>query len=251
MVVLNRIHQGMVKQWFSRERYIMIRLLPLLLICLLVAAPCPTLVSAGPPLQKCYSTQQAPRCAPPSNKDQPECGIEITCTDGPVQLGYTQGVCFRATCPGIWAVIHRRIDQKSFRERFLTYRHYSFAGYWKLKDAGIIGSGPVDLRELFLVLPEDLIEFRLAGPDCNARVELRNLGYLKKGSVCELQRWLADHAYFAGPALAAQQEAALKAEQKKQACGANGRLPVNSITDMLKSNPLGGFLFGWLNPLGW
>ena len=110
-------------------------------------------------------------------------------------LGYPQGVCFRATCPGIWGLIHTRADQASFRRRFFTYRHYSFRGYWDLKDQGVIEAGAAPVRELFLVLPEDLIEFKLTDPDCYARIEIRKLGYIKTGNVRELQEWLACNSY--------------------------------------------------------
>ncbi len=153
---------------------------------------------AGQPLRKCSITPQQ-NCG--RSMPRPQCGIELTCTDQPVQLGYSDGVCFRATCPGIWGVTHRRIDQASYRRRVFTYRHYHFTGYWDLKDQGAVQSGPVPLRELFLVLPDDLIELRLADPDCNARIEIKNLGYVKKGSVCELQKWLAYQSYLDGPAL--------------------------------------------------
>jgi len=161
---------------------------------------CAVSASAGDTLQKCFISGPAPMgCAREPISDGPSCGLEITCTDRPVQLGYTDGVCFRATCPGIWALIHQRVDQASFRRRFLTYRHYSFVGHWELKDQGLIESGPVRLRELFLVLPDDLIEFKLRDPDCNAAIEVRNLGYIKKGSPNELKHWLAYNVYLERP----------------------------------------------------
>lgn len=64
-----------------------------------------------------------------------------------------------------------------------------------MKDQGVIESGAVKQRELFLVLPEDLIEFRLLDPDPLAGIALRNLGYIKKGSIDELKRWLAYERY--------------------------------------------------------
>lgn len=131
----------------------------------------------------------------------PECGIELTCAGQPVRLGYSGGVCFRATCPGVWGIMHERIDQASFRRRLFTYRHYSFKGYWELKDQGVIESGPMQQRALFLVLPDDLIEFKLLEPDPCAKIDVSELGYLKKGSVSELQRWLAYRVYMDnGPA---------------------------------------------------
>ncbi len=145
-------------------------------------------VEAGPPIMTSQSALGVP---------QPRCAIELTCTDGFVKLGYQDGVCFRATCPGVWALIHRRTDESSFRRRFLSYRHYRFKGYWQLVDQGILESGPVDLRELFMVLPEDLIEFRMAVPDCHAKVEVRNLGYIKKGTINELKAWLACQTHMA------------------------------------------------------
>ncbi|MEJ2719428.1 MAG: hypothetical protein P8182_20245, partial [Deltaproteobacteria bacterium] len=128
---------------------------------------------AGPPLIKC---SPQPQCLPGPrglSDPSPRCGIEITCTDKPVQLGYSDGVRFRATCPGVWAVLHKRVDQASFRRRIWTYRHFAFKGYWELKDRGAIESGPVPIREVFLVMPDDLIEFRLRDPDPYARVEFR------------------------------------------------------------------------------
>ncbi len=150
---------------------------------------------ADPPLQKCaIQPSETPRTEN-QRSSQPECGLELTCTDKPVILGYPQGVCFRATCPGIWGLIHTRVDQASFRRRFFTYRHYSFKGTWTLKDQGMIEAGAVPVRELFLVLPEDVIEFKLSDQDCYAKVEIRKLGYIKTGNLQELQEWLAYHSY--------------------------------------------------------
>ncbi|AFM26011.1 hypothetical protein [Desulfomonile tiedjei] len=150
---------------------------------------------AGPPLQKCAIQPLETRDGGSQRQSRPECGLELTCTDKPVLLGNSQGVCFRATCPGIWGLIHTRADQASFRRRFFTYRHYAFRGYWDLKDQGVIETGAAPIRELFLVLPEDLIEFRLNDPDCYARVEIKKLGYIKTGNLCELQEWLAYNSY--------------------------------------------------------
>ncbi|MGO9123207.1 MAG: hypothetical protein ACLQPD_36995 [Desulfomonilaceae bacterium] len=161
---------------------------------------CASAASAGEGLQKCSISGSAPvGTVQERTSDGPTCGIEITCTDRPLQLGYSDGVCFRATCPGIWALIHKRVDQASFRRRFITYRHYAFRGYWELKDQGVIESGQIPLRELFLVLPDDLIEFKLRDPDCNTAVEVRNLGYIKKGSPEELKHWLAYNVYMERP----------------------------------------------------
>ncbi|MFH0960330.1 MAG: hypothetical protein V1897_16680 [Pseudomonadota bacterium] len=121
--------------------------------------------------------------------------IEITCTDKPVQLGFSGGVIFRATCPGIWAITHQRIDESSFRRRFFSYRHYTFKGYWQIKDQGMIEAIHNPSRELFMVLPEDLIEFKLLEPDCFTRIDVKNIGYVKKGPICELQEWLAYQSY--------------------------------------------------------
>ena len=170
------------------------RVLPALIAALLLLATVGT-AQAGPPLQKCaIQSPETPACGP-GTSPQPECSIELTCTDKPVLLGNPQGVCFRATCPGIWGLIHKRADQASFRRRFFTYRHYAFRGYWELKDQGVIEAGPAPVRELFLVLPEDLIEFKLTDPDCHARIEIRRLGYIKTGNVRELQEWLACNSY--------------------------------------------------------
>lgn len=162
----------------------------------LVAGP----VSAQQGLTKCSIPGGEP-CASDRSSPRPQCGIEMTCTDQSIELGYSEGVCFRATCPGIWAVIHQRADQASFRRRIFTYRHYHFAGVWEVKDQGSLEASEVPLRELFLVLPDDLIEFRLADPDCHARIDLRSFGYIKKGDLCELQKWLAYNTYFERPNL--------------------------------------------------
>jgi len=75
------------------------------------------------------------------------------------------------------------------------YRHYSFTGSWNLKDQGVIEAGAAPVRELFLVLPEDLIEFKLSDSDCYAKVEIKKLGYIKTGTVKELLEWLAFNSY--------------------------------------------------------
>jgi len=134
-------------------------------------------------------------CLQDSSTSTPTCGLEMTCTDSELQVGYSAGICFRATCAGVWAMTHQRIDQASFRRRAITYRHYSFDGSWQLKDQGSFLSYEDALRELFLVLPGDLIEFRLMDPDCNARVNVKNLGYVKRGTVEELKQWLACKMY--------------------------------------------------------
>jgi len=146
--------------------------------------------SGGFSQQSC-ALQPPASCPPQGRSSGPECGIEMTCTAGPMQLGTSSGVCFRATCPGVWGILHQRTDQYSFRRRIFAYRHYAFRGYWDLKDQGVIESGPVRQRALFLVLPDDLIEFRLLEPDPYAQIEVRDLGYVKKGSMEELQNWLA------------------------------------------------------------
>jgi len=163
-----------------------------------IAGASPGVAGGSGVLQKCSIPGPTAACGNPSSSSRPESGLEITCTDKPVLLGYSQGVCFRATCPGIWALIHRRSDEASFRRRFLTYRHYSFAGRWELKDQGLVETGYGPARELFLVLPDDLIEFKAADSDCNAGIEVRNLGYIKKGDLCELKEWLALNAYMEG-----------------------------------------------------
>jgi len=150
---------------------------------------------ADPPLQKCTTQPSQVPGMEQQSSSRPECGLELTCTDKWVLLGHPDGVCFRATCPGIWGLIHRRADQSSFRRRFISYRHFSFRGSWELKDQGTIEAGAVPLRDLFLVLPDDLIEFKLTDPDCFARVEIKKLGYIKTGSFRELQEWLAYHSY--------------------------------------------------------
>lgn len=120
---------------------------------------------------------------------------ELTCTNKPVHLGYSAGVIFRATCPGIWAITHQRIDESSFRRRFFCYRHYAFKGNWEIKDQGVIETHYSSTRELFMVLPEDVIEFRLLEPDCYSKIDVTNIGYIKKAGICELQEWLAYNSY--------------------------------------------------------
>jgi len=92
-------------------------------------------------------------------------------------------------------LIHSRADEASFRRRLFTYRHYSFKGSWDLKDQGVIEAGAAPVRELFLVLPDDLVELKLTDPDRYAKVEIRSLGYIKTGNVRELQEWLAYNSY--------------------------------------------------------
>ena len=152
-------------------------------------------VYAEYPLIKCRA-KPVTHCQP-IQSDQPRCAIELTCTDKFVKLGNPDGVCFRPTCPGVWALIHRSTDQNSFRRKFITYRHYTFVGYWQLKDRGVLESGALPTRELFLVLPDDLIELKMTLPDCNARIEVKNLGYIKKGTLSELRKWLAYQSYLA------------------------------------------------------
>lgn len=197
---------------------------------------------AGSPLTKCTIQGQPQGSSPRLPDPKPECGIEITCTDQPVQIGYSDGVCFRATCPGIWALTHKRVDQASFRRRIWTYRHFAFKGYWELKDQGAIQSGPVELREMFLVLPDDLIELRLRDPDKFARVEIRNLGYVKRGDICELQKWLAQESYMEGPALI--QAARNRANQEN---GQNANMPAWARSGMWLSNLGGGALSDFLS----
>lgn len=170
-------------------------LLPLLSIVIVLAA---LVAVAGEPLKKCVIQNPSAGCGDRS-RSGPSCSIELTCTDKPVQLGYSDGVCFRATCPGIWGLIHKRSDQASFRSRVFTYRHYAFRGTWDLKDQGAIESIVTPCRELFLVMPEDLIELKLRDPDPNAAIEVVNLGYVKKGSLEELQKWLAYQIYLERP----------------------------------------------------
>jgi hypothetical protein len=40
-----------------------------------------------------------------------------------------------------------------------------------------------------------LIEFKLLEPDCFTRIDVKNIGFVKKGSICELQEWLAYNSY--------------------------------------------------------
>jgi hypothetical protein len=95
--------------------------------------------------------------------------------------------------------MHKRADQASFRRRYFTYRHYAFNGTWQLKGQGSVESGPAAFRELFLVLPEDLIELKLRDLDPNAAIEITNLGYIKKGSIEELKKWVGYNVYLERP----------------------------------------------------
>lgn len=139
------------------------------------------------------------RCTSSDRDSIPQCGVEMTCSDTIFQLGNSAGVCLRADCAGIIAILHKRNDEASFRRRFFSYRHYGYEGRYILKDQGIVQSGPVRLRELFLVLPGDLIEFKLEGQDCLAGIEVQNLGYVRKGNLCDLQRWLAEKTFMEMP----------------------------------------------------
>ncbi len=136
-----------------------------------------------------------------SVQNRPKCSMDITCLDETVLLGNQLGVCIRADCPGIVAILHQRSDEASFRRRFISYRHFAFEGDFVLKDRGTIESGPVRTRELFLVLPGDVIELRTEGEDCLAKIDVRNLGYVKKGNLCELQNWLAEKTFMEMPYL--------------------------------------------------
>lgn len=166
----------------------------------------------------------------PENR-RPECALEISCLDEPVQLGYAGGVCLRASCPGIVAILHRRADEASFRRRFFTYRHFSFNGTWEQKDQGMIEASQARLRELFLVLPGDVIEFRMADSDCNARIDLRNLGYIKKGDVCELQKWLAYNWFMEMPNIS-ERDRTQRAQTTPQRSGTAPCVPENAFRQM-------------------
>jgi hypothetical protein len=91
------------------------------------------------------------------------------------------------------------LDQASFRRVFLSYKHYQFRGDWELKDQGAVEAGPGTVRELFLVLQDDLIEFKIADPNPHTRIEVRNMGYIKKGCLPELQQWLAYQTFLEKP----------------------------------------------------
>lgn len=134
-----------------------------------------------------------------SSETRPECALDVTCSDEAVRLGNRAGVCFRSDCAGVVAILHKRNDEVSFRRRFVSYRHFAFEGRFVLKDQGTLESGPVLSRELFLVLPGDIIEFRTDGDDCLAKIDLRNLGYVKRGSLCELQHWLSEKTFMEIP----------------------------------------------------
>ncbi len=198
----------------------MSQLYTIMIICFLLAGLVRT-GEAGPPLRECAVPGPERTCSTQPTSAPPSCGIEFTCTDKPTLLGYSQGVCFRATCPGVWALLHTRLDQASFRRRFFSYRHYQFRGNWELKDQGTIEAGPATVRELFLVLPDDLIELKLADPDPYARIEVKNLGYIKKGSVAELQQWLAYQMYMENLEANRQHSS----ESPHQAATAPGSLP--------------------------
>lgn len=177
-----------------KNRWISIVIVPLMVLAVSAAF-------AGEGLVRCSAGGSVPPSCRNTNDGPsvPTCGIELTCTDKPVQLGYSDGVCFRATCPGVWALMHKRVDQTSFRRRYFSYRHYAFTGVWELKGRGNVESGPAAYRELFLVLPDDLIEFKLKDPDPNATIEITNLGYIKRGSVEDIKKWLAYNIYLEKP----------------------------------------------------
>lgn len=191
---LIRFHTTYVGRKKMKNRWLSIAIVPLMVFAA-------SMVYAGGGLIQCRADGPVPPSCRPANEGPsvPTCGIELTCTDKPVQLGYSDGVCFRATCPGVWALMHKRIDQASFRRRYFSYRHYAFTGIWELKGRGNVESGPAAFRELFLVMPDDLIEFKLKDPDPNALVEITNLGYIKRGSVEEMKRWLAYNIYLEKP----------------------------------------------------
>jgi hypothetical protein len=190
-------------------------LLPLFSILIVFA---PLIAIPGEPLQKCAIQDRSSGCGDRQSRSGPTCSIELTCTDQPIQLGYSDGVCFRATCPGIWGLIHKRADQASFRSRVFTYRHYTFRGAWELKDQGAIESIVTPMRELFLVMPEDLIELKLRDPDPNAAIEVVNLGYVKKGNLEELQKWLAYQIYLERPVFRNAQANDTNASSSKTSC---------------------------------
>lgn len=200
---------------------------------------------AGPLLQKCSIPGSDKACGPQQGSQRPSCGIEITCTDKPVLLGYSEGVCFRATCPGVWALLHTRLDQASFRRRFFSYRHYQFRGNWELKDQGTIEAGAATVRELFMVMPDDLIELKLADPDPCARVEVRNLGYIKKGTIAELQHWLAYQVYVENYEANRRQAQAAEDQNPTQPNGpAHWCTPQGGLYDLLALGRCLGLPFG-------
>jgi len=213
-----------------------------LILVLNAALLAPLCAWAGPPLQKCILPNQSSGCGSDRESSRgPTCGIELTCTDKPIQLGYSDGVCFRASCPGIWAIMHKRADQASFRNRVLVFRHYAFRGTWELKDQGAIESIVAPSRELFLVLPEDLIEFKLRDPDPNAAIEVVNLGYVKKGSIDELKKWLAYQIYLERPVFRTAQSNNEGSSGKGYACS-----PFDSRILANPFHSLGRFLgLGW------
>ena len=173
----------------------MSRFLAVSIVCLVLIGLART-SQAGPPWQNCaISSREFPLPAEPTSTG-PDCAMELTCTDRPVLLGHSRGMCFRASCSGVWALLHTRLDQGTFGRKFFSYRHYQFREGWDLKDQGSIEAGAVTVRELFLVLAGDLIELKLAEPDPHTRIEVRNLGYVMKGTVAELQQWLAYQTYW-------------------------------------------------------
>jgi hypothetical protein len=173
----------------------MSRLFALLIGCLVVFAFAGTGQAESPSRNCAIPSRETPRHTEPTSTC-PECATELTCTDRPVLLGHPRGMCFRAPCSGVWALLHTRLDQTSFDRRFFSYRQFQFGEGWDLKDQGTIEAGPVAVRELFLVLAGDLIEFTVAEPVPHARIEVRNLGYIRKGTVAELQQWLAYQTYW-------------------------------------------------------
>ncbi|MGC9030291.1 MAG: hypothetical protein ACP5LD_11525 [Desulfomonilaceae bacterium] len=199
----------------------------LLLVFSIAIVSAPLLVFGGEPLQKCTIPDQYSGCGDRQTRSGPTCAIELTCADKPLQLGYSDAVCFRATCPGIWALVHKRADQASFRSRVFTYRHYAFKGMWDLKDQGAIESIVTPCRELFLVMPEDLIELKLRDPDPYAAIEVINLGYIKKGSLEELQKWLAYQIYLERPTFRKAQSGDASSSSKGGCFPFDGRILAN------------------------
>ncbi len=196
------------------------------------------LLMASPSLIDLSCADEATHCRqrPESSRAAPECALDITCLDQPVRLGNRAGACLRADCPGVVAVLHQRSDEASFRRRFFSYRHFAFEGQYVLKDRGVLESGPVRARELFFVLPGDVIEFKIDGEDCLAKIDVQSLGYLKKGSLCELQHWLAEKTFMEMPnrdALPGTRSAST-ASSAQGACQIPGAISVFNDTGILE-----------------
>ncbi len=108
---------------------------------------------------------------------QPECGLELTCTDSRCCWAILMGCVFGATCPGIWGLIHTRADQASFRRRFFTFRHFRFQWAVGIERSGVIqaGSFPCSRTVRWFRLGPHRVQ-ACPIPIVNTKIEIRKLG---------------------------------------------------------------------------